>query len=580
MRWVLGLVLAAAGFGMATAAVAAPEIVAATYLGSEADDRIGGVAVGPDGTLYVAGVTGAAPAGLPAGAATRVLGEPAADWAYGSGFVARLSADGRQVLAWTRFAPGACLPTSVAVGPAGVYVGVYGSPGLAPVVRAAGGLFVEPHGFAQRDLVTYCPGEHHSEPRRRDAHDQRGVPAVLRFGADLARVEAATWLEGWQSCWHVPWPLGEDHWQPVGLAVVAGGDVVVAHDGGYNRTPPPGQPADFDEFYGVPDHVSRLGPDLGERRWRTEVYTPPTDPAKVNRYQSAFGRSAWTGTWTRPDLGNTRVLRLRAASGGAVVLCGWSPTRTANEPWWSPFLWQLGPDGTVAWRAYNPDPMGGGSDRMGGQVSDACVRTVAVDEQGRVLVSLTGDGGNNVLRWDPRDYTKRAEKLKGSVSSFSGRTLFWGGIARLNPATREVEGGNHLGGLTSRGRYSPAWIKDLAPLPGGWVLAAGRHREGFRLTEDAWDRGDVGGFVRVYTPEMDAAFSSTLPDVDPLTVAWRGRRVVLVGVARPLPAPRRGRGDRPPAALVREALCPAPLGGADGYVLVLEAGPAGEGAVP
>ncbi len=578
----LGGVAVAGGAEVEAPAPAVPELLSATRLGTAGGDTLEGVAIADDGTIYVAGNTASPLGDLPDGIEPRVLGRSAEGWTYGCGLVARFSPDGRRLLGLLQFAPGAVKLTTVAVCRGGVYVGGYASPGLGPVVAPLGGLLPKPHGFAQRDLDTYCPGEHYSEPRRDPRNDQRGVPVVLRFSADLSRIEAGTFLEGWQSCWHVPWPLGEDHWQPVGLGVLAGGDVVVSHDGGYNRMPAPDEKAGFEHFYGVPDYVSRLSPDLARRRWRIEVYTPPVDPEKVNRYQNNFGRSRWRGTWTRDSLGNTRTLRLAVGPDDAVAISGWSPTRTSGEPWWSSFLWKLGPDGAVRWRAYNPDPMSGKGDRMGGQVSDACVRSVAFDARGHVLAALAGDGGNNILRWDPRDYTRPAPNLRGRVTSFHGRVLFWGGVVRLHRESQEVLGGNHIGGYARgegrRGGFRAAWAKDIAPLPGGRVLAIGRNTRGFETTQDAWHRDTEGGFVRAYSPKFDLEFSTSLPDVDPATVAVRGSRAAMVGTARALPA-RHGR-QRPPAAgdeeserlrtPVESPALPAPDDARDGYLMVLD----------
>lgn len=593
MRHVVALMAALApALAGPHAAAAAPQLVSATFLGTAGDDRLEGVAIAADGSLYVAGNLAEPLRSLPGGAAApAALGEAVPGWTYGCGFVARLSPDGRRLLAAVQFAPGVARFTTVEAGPQGVYVGGYGSVGLEPLLAPLGGLFPKAHGFQQRDLATYCPTEHHSEPRRDPRNDQRGVPCVLRLSADLARLEAGTFLEGWQSTWHVPWPLGEDHGQPTGLAVLASGDLVVSHDGGYNRFPAPGENAGLEHFYGVPDYVSRLSPDLKRRAWKLDIYTPHADPAKVTEhcgratpYWRPIGRP-----WTLDSLGNTRILRLRAGPGDALYIAGWSPTRTSQEPWWSSFLWKLGPDGKVLWRAYNPDPMSGPGDRLGGQVSDAAVRSVAVDASGQVLASLIGDGGNNILRWDPRDYTRPAPNLKGSVSGFRGRVLFWGGVVRLDGQTREVLGGNHLGGsLPSEGRrgggYQAAWAEDLAPLPGGRVLAVGRNTRGFATTPDAWYADTEGAFVRLYSPAFDVEFSTSVPDFDPQTAAWKGARVAIVGVARPLPDPvrspyRRPRSDGPPAPAAgapplrtptREALFAAPCGGRDGHLMVLD----------
>jgi len=541
MRLLAALLLALA-LPAAAGDAATPVLVARTEIATPGADLAEGVAISGDGSIYVAGNAGAPLGDPPDGAAVRRLGSPIDGWTYGPAFVARYGPDGRRMLARLELAPGTAKLTTVEVGPAGVYVGGYASHGLAPLIRGLGGLFPEPHGYAQRSLQCYCPGEHHSEPRRDLANDQRGVPFVLRLDADLSQIECGTYLEGWQSVWHVPRPLREDHWQPVAIGLLSGGDLVVCHDGGYNRSPEPGQAAGFEHFYGVPDHLSRLSPNLSARAWRREIYTPPTDPEKVDRYQPNFGRSAWSGHWQRPDLGNTRVLRLRVGPGDVFYAAGWSPTRTSREPWWSPFLWKYDAGGNLLWRAYNPDPMSGTNDRMGTLVSDAGLRSVAVDPRGNVLAALIGDGGNSVLRQDPRDYTRPAPNLRGGVHSFPGRVLFWGAVVRLDAETRELLGGNHVTGFAD-GDLRRAWAKDLAAAPGGRVLAVGRHTGGFQFTEDAWNTG-AGAFLRVYGPDFGLEFSTAVADFNPATLAARGSRAAIVGRTDP---PRPARGQAPAA---------------------------------
>jgi hypothetical protein len=231
---VLGAAIAAAAHAKA------PTILSATFVGTAGDDNLEGASVAPDGTIYVAGNAAEPMANLPGGATAQTLGRPRSGTRYGCAFVARLSGDAKRLLACVQLAPGIGKATSVAAGPGGVYVGGYANDGLEPVIARLGGL----QRRADMSLPSRerrPPGEHHSEPHVRPENNQRGVPFVLALSADLARVEGGTVLEGWQSVWHVPWPLAEDRWQPTALGLLPDGDEVVAHDGGYHLPPPPGK---------------------------------------------------------------------------------------------------------------------------------------------------------------------------------------------------------------------------------------------------------------------------------------------------------------------------------------------------
>jgi hypothetical protein len=537
--------------GLATNAVAAetPRVVSATRIGSAGHDIIEGVAIADEGSIYVAG-SSAMPVGADfGGAGARTLGEAAAGSPYGCAFVARFNADGTHLLGFVQLAAGLGTFTTVEVNRHGVYVGGYATEALEPLLAGRGGLWERFPG-ERRSLPHYTPKEHTERSNPQPDKSLNGAPVVLRFSHDLARLEHGTFLEGRHTIWHVPRPLNESQWQPTAIALLSGGDLVVCHDGGPILRPDPGAPPGLEHFYRCPDHLSRLSADLAQRRWKTDVYSPAVGPERISR---ATGRP-----WPYPTMGNARSLRLRADRQDNLYLAGWAAARTTKEPWWSPYLRRYDADGRLLWSAYEHDPTSGADERLNGLVSDAAVRSVAVDDQGRVLVAGIGDGGNSVLRRDPRDYTRPAPKLRGSVHSFKGRVLFWGMVARLDPVSRELLGGDHLAAYDTGG-YQATWPVDIAPLPGGRVLAVGRHTRGFRTSADAWHAAvGPGGFVRVYAADFAEAFTSSVPDTDFFTVACRGARCAIVGVARSERAP------------LENALFEQPFGGTDGYLMVMD----------
>jgi len=548
---------------------AAPNLVSATYLGSiSSDDLIEGVAIAADGTLYVAGIMGWPVTELPNGVKPVTLGQPMEEARYSCGFVARFNKDGTQLLSYLQFASGLARLTTVEVNDNGVYVGGYGTEGMDPLMATWGGA-IQKSSDAKYTIPGVGPRKDPVDPNFESEREHRGVPIVLRLNADLSKVECGTFLEGWQSIWHIPRPLGEDAWQPTGLGLLSNGDVVAVHDGGYWNPPKPGEKTTPYDFYHQGDYVSRLSPDLSKRLWVKAIYTPPIDKAKVPRSKPrgagilpansrlAGGTPApHRSDWPYDTLGNTRSLRLRVAPGDAFYVAGWSPTFTSGEPWWSPFLWKFSPDGEVAWKAYTFDPMSGGGDRLGGLVSDTAVRSVAVDDDGNVLAALIADGGNSCMRADPRDYTQPTRLIQGGASGFRGRMLFWGTVVRLNKETRELLGGNTL--IGNKRWVQAAWAQDVAALPGGRVLAIGRHTEGFKTSEDAWYRDEfLGGFLRVYAKDFTEEFSTSVPDADLITVARRGSRCAIVGVARS------------PRTPVKNPVISKPAG-RDGYLMVVD----------
>ena len=489
-------------------------------LGSGALDVVEGAAIDAQGRIYIAGMI-TTPLTV---AAAEAVNSGEADEAsrYGHGFVALLNAEG-QIVAAHHFAQGLAQLTTVEVNDTGVYVGGYASAKFAAVLEPLKGLRTIVSD-AQRDTPHKVPADHYTDDRYDPARDGRGVPIVLRLSHDLQTIEAGTSLEGWQSVWHVPRPLGEDRWQPVGLALLDGGDVVVSHDGGYVLDPPPGSPATEEHFFYVADHVSRLSPDLKQRRWKRDLYTPRIDP-EVTR--QVLGRD-----WPHDTLGNTRTLRTRT-DGTHTYLAGWSPTQTRGEPWWSPFLFKMDGEGAIVWRAYNPNPQSGGGNRMNGLVADSAIRSVNLAKDGSVLFAGIADGGNSVLRHDPRDYNVAAKTLKGEAWGFRGRTLFWGTVGRLDPDDPQLLAGDTILGRDKERNNSvaAAWPVDLAGLDGGRVLVLGRQTRGFGFTRDAATTEPNAGFLRLYDPLFKLQHSTALPGIKPITLAHRGGRAVIVGQA-------------------------------------------------
>ena len=522
---------------------AAPlRVVASTTIGSGSVDTIEGVAVGPDGSIYVVGEFGKPVDRDAVGVEPRTLGEAVEARAfaykgpgncelpsarYGCGFIAKLNADGKRVLAVTQLAHGAGKFTSVAVNERGIYVTGYGSAGMDRLIAGHKSIVATPD-RSHLPVKPYIHRDHYTDDRYDTRRDVRGSPMVLRFDADLATVTAATWLEGWQSIWHVPRPLREDRWQPVHLALLPDGDVVISHDGGYQaplRPEDSGRTSDH-HFFDVPDHLSRLGPDLDARRFHLTHAGPVMDPAKINRHYPHF-------KWTRPYLGQARTLDMAVdPQRKRLYVAGWVPSQTSGEPWWSPFLHAYDLDGKYLWSVYSPDPMSGGKDRMNGQVSDAAVRSVHVGHDGQLLLTTIGDGGNSVLRFDPRDYTQPASKMRGSVHSFRGRMLFWGTVARVDPDSRELTGGDHVSGFASpdgRATLTAAWSTALVPLGDAHLLGIGRQTTGFRFTDKAWDSSDSGGFLRLFDSEFRLLLSTGVKQANLRDVAAMGRRAVIVG---------------------------------------------------
>lgn len=507
------------------------EVVTASYVSLAGDSDLEGAAVGPDGSLYLVGNAPAPAAG---------------EEGCGSGFVARLSNDGRRVLRRADFPPGSVILTTVAAGAGGVYVAGYASERFEVLFASFPGFLREYPLRADLEAAAREAAAGKKDPiAGRPGLGRRGAPCVVRFPADLSTPESATYLEGWQQVWEKVrvYRKGQENvgnfvehfWQPTHVAILEGGDVLVCHDGGYFRV--------LDEkdeklakgrsellerlkFYDVPDHVSRLSPDLSRRVAHARLYAPRTDPGVA---------AALKDGWGLPHYGNPRTHRMRLDARGNVYLSGWSASETKSEPWWSPYLFRVDPaTGACTWRAYDYDPLSGRGNRLGGQVSDTAVVAIAPEEDGTVLAALIADGGNSVMEWSPKaDGSPFGPKPRGP--DFGVKLVhFWGQVHRLDPNTKE--------GL-ARARVGPwAWVSDIAAAPGKHCVATGRWNLEFGWSADAWDKGspveNPNGFLRVYSPDLEAVFTTSLPGVRPFElVRVSATRFVVVGEAHGGAAP-------------------------------------------
>jgi hypothetical protein len=559
----IGLALAMAVFAAHAVVAAEPplELLAAGCWGTAEDDDVQGAAQAPDGTVYVVGNVGAAAKDLPGGVTPTSLGERAADPKCGRAFVAHLSADLGKLLHYAELADGIAIFTSAQANASGVYVSGYASDGLEPLLAGKPGLMtkyplatearlikegkiLEATGLKDKDPIAGRPGL-----------GRLGAPCVLRFTPDLKAVTDGTYLEGWQQVWdkyrcktiRPSTTFPPDYfWQPTSLGLLKSGDLVVCHDGGYFRLLTDkdrqlaGDNADLLKrlaFYDCCDWVSRLSPDLSKRIWRQPVYTPAIDAETAKRIK---------GGWPLPHYSSPRTHRMRLDRNENIYLCGWSASYTAQEPWWSPYVWRLSPaDGKLVWKAYEYDPMSGPDNRMNGTVADTAIATLAIDGDGNLLTSLFADGGNTVIGWSPKaELGRRFEgQIKGPGLGIK-LVHWWGTIHRVNAETREGMGGARFAG-NDKGVAGPGWAVDLASMPGNQVLAVGRCNFEFPWTENAWHRGDPEenptGFVRVYSADFDLLFSTALPGVVPFEIVpLSGSRYLVVGQARNPTAPVAG----------------------------------------
>jgi hypothetical protein len=557
---------------LAGAAQAKPplEIVTASYFGAADEGDLQGAAVAPDGTIYLAGNTGAAAKDLPGGIQPRSFGAPVKEPRCGCGFVAQLSADGKKLLRYTEFARGIVILTTVQVNDQAVYVGGYASDGLEEVLKDRPGLMRQyPLGKEVKQIAEDAAAGKVDKIAGRPGLGRYGAPCLLRLSANLEKLESGTYLEGWQQVWDKfrvirsgkenVGNFHEFYWQPTGIALLGGGDVLVCHDGGYFRlltekdrelAKDNAKLLELLAFYDCCDYVSRLSPDLAQRTWKKPVYTPPVNPEVSQQVRDG---------WPLPYHSNPRTHRMRLDRDENIFLCGWSASYTSKEPWWSPYLWKLDPKtGDTLWTAYQYDPMSGGGNRMGGQVSDTAILTVALEEDGNILASLMADGGNTVLGWSPKADTSKFEApIKGK--SFGVKLVhWWGQVHRVDAKTREGLGGARIGPW--------GWVVDMAALPGKYVLAVGRFNGKFDWTPDAWwsesPLENPNAFLRVYSPEFDLAFSTELPGVVPFEITRIGpNRCIMVGRAEKGAAP------------AKDALVAKAAGATAGYFLIVDWSP-------
>jgi len=546
-------------------AAATPQLVSATYLGTPGHDDLQDVAISEDGTIYVVGNVDQVLTNLPEGVKAVTLGKPVEGTWYRCGLLATFSPDGAKMLRCVQFARGQVFLTTVALGKDGVYIGGYGSEELAELLKPLGGVFADarqanaaplpqplpeapatpaaekekaaaaPAAPTEAENVLYIKTRHHG--------DKGGVPFVARLGNDLTTLGAGTFLEGHHYAWNVAMPLYEEEWTPTGIAILPGGDLVVLHDGG----------APVHHYY-APDYLSRLSPDLKRRAWKFDIYHPEVKPLEKIRNRGERFKG-----WKFPILGQVRTLRMRGDAAGNVYVGGWSVSMTSREPWWCPFLWKFNGNGELVWKAYTFDPMSGSGDRVNGLVSDSAIRSMAFDQEGGLLVSGISDGGNTVLRCDPRDYSKPA-KFKAGFGGMKGRVEYVGHIMRLDEQTRELLAGSGFGSYAQGKGYQATWAVDLCPLAGKRVLAVGRHNLNYPDTPDAWFHiaGDKGMFLKVLSHDFAPQFSVNVPDAIPYTAACRGTRCVVVGIAASEKTP------------VQRAVFPKYGGGMDGYLLVAD----------
>jgi hypothetical protein len=135
-------------------------------------------------------------------------------------------------------------------------------------------------------------------------------------------------------------------------------------------------------------------------------------------------------------------------------------------------------------------------------------------------------------------------------------------IHRVNAQTREGLGGVRLASK-GQGAAGPAWVVDLASLPGNEVLALGRCNLDFPWSENAWRRAAADenpvAFLRVYNREFDLRFSTALPGVIPFEIVpLSEHRYLITGQAKN------------PSAPVANALFDKSRGKADGFFCVVQ----------
>ncbi|GDY11995.1 hypothetical protein LBMAG53_08730 [Planctomycetota bacterium] len=458
-----------------------------------------------------------------------------------------------------QFAPGLFEATTVAVGDGCLYLAGYGSPALEPLVASCGGVLARhPHAALPATTGDGAVARTDDRDSRADGlHLRRiGAPVVLRFdlGGPGPRLVAATFLEGWQQVWEhrrpEPQPT-ESAWQPTQVVVLPDGDLAVGHDGGYSladdlRTAltevPEAQRGRVNEYH-VCDHISRISSDLRQRRWRHDLYAPRVDQAVAAQIKDG---------WPFDHFGNPRLLGLTGTADGGLLASGWAASATSQEPMWVPFLRRLDGAGVQRWTTYELDPMSGPENRLGGLVSDSAVFSAVEDGAGRILATTAGDGGNSILRRDPRDWTKPAPALRGSVSNFKGRILFWGATVVLDRDGGLLAGDHLVGRGVRRPGYGPTWGLAMADRGGGANVLLGRYLEGMRVEKAEQPAVDAapGAFLRGQRLVADnsvpgavwrlaSEWTLALPGLRPVAMALREDFAVVAG-GRHIDARERG----------------------------------------
>jgi len=552
------------------------KVLTASLWGTPGDDDLQGVCRSPDGSLYVVGNTAEPVKSIPGGSKPVRFGEdippPALDPGYawrGVGYVAQVTEDGSRILRYAEFPPGMVFLTTVLATNHGVYVAGYASETLEILLHQTGA-----SGLLRKYPLTEAIQKHRESVKAgakdpiagRPGLGRYGAPFVLRLSMTLDRIEAGTYLEGWQQVWEkrrftnfrrkMEGGWLEYYWQPTHLAALKSGDLIVGHDGGYFRLPKPEDRALAGDnpklaeqllFYDVCDYISRLSPDLSQRAWVTEIYTPAVNPEVARQVKDG---------WPLPHYGNPRTLRVRLDANERIYLCGWSASATSQEPWWSPYVWVLdSTTGQLIKKAYEYDPMSGGGNRMGGMVADTAVTSIAVLENGEWLVALLADGGNTVMGLSPKADGSRFEKDSVGPQFPVHLVHWWGNIHRVD--------GRTLTGL-ARARIGPwGWAVDLTPLPNRKVLVVGRCNGPFQVTPDAWygesEIENPIAFLRVYDEDLHFRFSTLIPGIVPFEIVPLGQRRFAI------PA----RADAPPPLRQNSWLERSP-GGSDGYLLIVE----------
>jgi len=248
-------------------------------------------------------------------------------------------------------------------------------------------------------------------------------------------------------------------------------------------------------FYNVCDHLSRLNPNLGERVFHRQIFTPATVQEVAFKVKTG---------WPYAHYSNPRTHRMCLDENENVYICGWSATATSREPWWSYFFWKMNPkDGSLIEKIREKDPMSGPNHRMHGAVADRGIHACAVSEKSFWHNSYS-DGG------------------------WSGLIHFSGTLYRSDRATLKKTGSVRTGPCY--------WVTDLESLPNDNVLAVGRCNYRTSWPEGAWQGSDPDenpiAWISVYDngENMKPLFASGIRGILPYELASLGDgRFMLVG---------------------------------------------------